>query len=258
MKGEKDDQERGGSPSTNVQTGKNMLLGSGALFVLNIIILVVAIVLLVQGGGSKKSSESCAAAPAAPIAGWHYALMSFPDRVDAATAAGAKPVGTHTAHLAEATDAKYGVCAGGEGEAFCAVDGESGDTNYPHGALKVLATVGEVNPHTGHMLVGVPDGMGAYLLDDDTVRFVFQSESYGPLNWWCREVGCGDSYPFIVNTETGATFTGPRAVWKFTRESAYPDKLRKTSVHLHAIERFDVHDHARRADVRVPEVAYVV
>ena len=88
MKGEKDDQERGGSPSTNVQTGKNMLLGSGALFVLNIIILVVAIVLLVQGGGSKKSSESCAAAPAAPIAGWHYALMSFPDRVDAATAAG--------------------------------------------------------------------------------------------------------------------------------------------------------------------------
>ena len=49
---------------------------------------------------------------------------------------------------------------------------------------------------------------GAYLLDDDTVRFVFQSESYGPLNWWCREVGCGDSYPFIVNTETGATFTG--------------------------------------------------
>ena len=78
------------------------------------------------------------------------------------------------------------------------------------------------------------------------------------LNWWCREVGCGDSYPFIVNTETGATFTGPRAVWKFTRESAYPDKLRKTSVHLHAIERFDVHDHARRADVRVPEVAFVV
>ena len=78
-------------------------------------------------------------------------------------------------------------------------------------------------------------------VDDDTVRFVFQSESYGPLNWWCREVGCGDSYPFIVNTETGATFTGPRAVWKFTRESAYPDKLRKTSVHLHAIERFDVH-----------------
>ena len=155
--------------------------------------------------------------------------------------AGAKPVGTHTAHLAEAPDAKYGVCAGGEGEAFCAVDGESGDTNYPHGALKVLATVGEVNPHTGHMLVGVPDGMGAYLLDDDTVRFVFQSESYGPLNWWCREVGCGDSYPFIVNTETGATFTGPRAVWKSTRESAYPDKLRKTSVHLHAIERFDVH-----------------
>ena len=77
---EKDDQERGGSPSTNVQTGKNMLLGSGALFVLNIIILVVAIVLLVQGGGSKKSSESCAAAPAAPIAGWHYALMSFPER----------------------------------------------------------------------------------------------------------------------------------------------------------------------------------
>ena len=43
------------------------------------------------------------------------------------------------------------------------------------------------------MLVGVPDGMGAYLADDDTVRFVWQSESYGPITQY-------ESYPFIVNS----------------------------------------------------------
>ena len=29
----------------------------------------------------------------------------------------------------------------------------------------------------------------------------------GPINWWCREKGCADSYPFIVN-DNGASFTG--------------------------------------------------
>ena len=86
MKDEKDDQERGSAPAASAQTGQNMF--ASGVFVTSIVILVVAIVLLAQGGGSKKSSESCAAAPAAPIAGWHYALMSFPNRVDAATAAG--------------------------------------------------------------------------------------------------------------------------------------------------------------------------
>ena len=49
-------------------------------------------------------------------------------------------------------------------------------------------------------LVGVPDGMGAMLYDEDTVRIIFQSESYGPI--WA-----GESYPFIVN-ENGGSFTG--------------------------------------------------
>ena len=43
----------------------------------------------------------------------------------------------------------------------------------------MLATVGEYDKASGYMLVGVPDGMGAYLLDETTVRVVFQSESYG-------------------------------------------------------------------------------
>ena len=42
--------------------------------------------------------------------------------------------------------------------------------------------------------------MGAMLYDEDTVRIIFQSESYGPI--WA-----GESYPFIVN-ENGGSFTG--------------------------------------------------
>lgn len=80
------------------------------------------------------------------------------------------------------------------------MDGESGDVDYPYGKIKVLNTVGEYDAETGYMIVGVPDGMGAYLVDDKTVRVVFQSESYGP-------VAQQESYPFIVNP-TGATFTG--------------------------------------------------
>lgn len=62
------------------------------------------------------------------------------------------------------------------------------------------------------MLVGVPDGMGAYLLDATTVRVIMQSESYGPLNWWCSALGCGDSYPFAVNSN-GASFTGSHVMY---------------------------------------------
>jgi len=116
-----------------------------------------------------------------------------------------KPIGTHTAHICEATDAAYS--ANG-----VVMDGMSGDTEYPHGNIKVLATMGEYLPSTGYMLVGVPDGMGAYLTDSTTVRIVFQSESYGPLNWWCSAVGCGDSYPFLVNSN-GASFTGSHVMY---------------------------------------------
>lgn len=47
--------------------------------------------------------------------------------------------------------------------------------------------------------MGVPDGMGAYLKDDETLRIVVQSESYGPLYY--------ESYPYYVNGN-GASFTG--------------------------------------------------
>ena len=49
------------------------------------------------------------------------------------------------------------------------------------------------------MIVGVPDGLGAYLYDDHTVRVIVQSESYGPLRY--------ESYPFFVN-DGAASFTG--------------------------------------------------
>ena len=54
------------------------------------------------------------------------------------------------------------------------------------------------------MLVGVPDGMGAMLKDDSTVRIIFQSESYGPMYY--------ESYPFIVNPD-GASFTGSHVMY---------------------------------------------
>ena len=54
------------------------------------------------------------------------------------------------------------------------------------------------------MLVGVPDGMGAMLKDDSTVRIVFQSESYGPMLY--------EAYPFIVNPD-GASFTGSHVMY---------------------------------------------
>jgi hypothetical protein len=109
------------------------------------------------------------------------------------------PVGSITAMICEASD-----CAMTPG---CVVaDGMSGDTDFPYVHMKVLATVGEIDKETGHMLVGVPDGMGTYLLDDDTVRVVFQSESYGPLS-------AQESYPFIVNEKSGASFTGSHVMY---------------------------------------------
>lgn len=133
-----------------------------------------------------------------------------------------KPVGWHTAQICEATDAAFST------EAVIA-DGQSGDTAYPFGKIKVLATVGEYDVSSGVMLVGVPDGMGAYLLDDETVcspferylvrlssewccsipqvRYVFQSESYGPTS-----PAQADSWPYIVNNGS-ASFTGSHVMY---------------------------------------------
>ena len=109
-----------------------------------------------------------------------------------------KPVGTHTAHICEATDAAFSTTA-------VVADGQSGDTDYPFGKIKVLCTVGEYSPATGFMLVGVPDGMGAYLLDSTTVRIIWQSESYGTFSTF-------ESFPFIVNPN-GASFTGSHVMY---------------------------------------------
>jgi hypothetical protein len=103
-------------------------------------------------------------------------------------------IGMTTASIPEAGDASE---TGGN-----VADGESGDTDFPHGNLKPIATVGEMSgcpETTGEGIVGVPDGMGAYLLDDNTVRVVVQSESYGQLRY--------KSYPYPVN-DGAATFTG--------------------------------------------------
>lgn len=103
-------------------------------------------------------------------------------------------IGAHTALIPEAGDAS---------ETGAAVtDGESGNTEFPYGKMKPIATVGEMSvcPDSGgERIVGVPDGLGAYLIDDTTVRVIVQSESYGPLRF--------ESYPFPVNDAT-ATFTG--------------------------------------------------
>lgn len=63
-------------------------------------------------------------------------------------------------------------------------DGKSGDVGFPFGQIKPIVTAGErsvCDESRGQVIVGKPDGMGAYLKDDQTVRVVFQSESYGPI-----------------------------------------------------------------------------
>jgi len=85
-------------------------------------------------------------------------------------------VGSTTALIAEASDAAV--------SGATIADGESGDIDFPHGNLKPIATGGErsVCPSSfGLKITGTPDGLGAYLPNDDTIRVVVQSEGYGPL-----------------------------------------------------------------------------
>ncbi|AFZ45595.1 Hemolysin-type calcium-binding region [Halothece sp. PCC 7418] len=77
-------------------------------------------------------------------------------------------------------------------------DGGSGDTDFPYGNFKALGTVGEEDPENGHVLTGYPDGQAAWLLDDDTVRVAYQSESYATMS--------NETYPWEM--ESGVTFTG--------------------------------------------------
>lgn len=95
-------------------------------------------------------------------------------------------IGSVTALLPEAADASI--------SGATIADGESGDTDFPFMDMKVLLTAGErsVCPESyGYKLTGVPDGMGAMLIDDDTVRVMYQSESYGPLRF--------ESFPAAMN-----------------------------------------------------------
>ena len=80
-------------------------------------------------------------------------------------------------------------------------DGGSGNTDFPFGDFKALATVGEIDPNNGLALTGYPDGQAAWLLDEDTVRVAYQSESYGTLS-----SSEGETYPWVM--DSGATFTG--------------------------------------------------
>lgn len=81
-------------------------------------------------------------------------------------------------------------------------DGKSGNIDFPYGNIKAIATVGErsVCPESkGDKITGVPDGLGAYLVNDHTVRVIVQSESYGPLRY--------ESFKYPVNGGA-ANFTG--------------------------------------------------
>ncbi|KAL3913890.1 MAG: hypothetical protein SGARI_000418 [Bacillariaceae sp.] len=98
-------------------------------------------------------------------------------------------VGSNTALLPEAADAAI--------SGALVEDGASGDTDFPFMDMKTLLTAGErsVCPESyGYKLTGVPDGMGAMLLDDETVRVMYQSESYGPIRF--------ESFPKAMNDGT--------------------------------------------------------
>ncbi len=81
------------------------------------------------------------------------------------------------------------------------LDGGSGDIDFPHGDFKALGTVGEIDPDTGEALTGYPDGHAAWLVDEDTVRVVYQSESYATLS-----ASEGETYGWVM--DSGAVFTG--------------------------------------------------
>ena len=79
-------------------------------------------------------------------------------------------------------------------------DGGNGDTDFPYGTFKALASIGEVDPKTGKALTGYPDGIAAWLHDNNTVRVAYQSESYGPIS----------TETYGSKTKAGAVFTGSK------------------------------------------------
>jgi len=159
--------------------------------------------------GSGTCYQRCNTVPldAATLIQKYNLNLTDPIHQDALSKAvnGHLQLGSITQNIAEANDADM--------VGALIVDGLSGDDSFPHGDIKPLFTVGEINmceENNGEVYVGVPDGMGAYLSDDLTLRIVVQSESYGPL---ARE-----SIPYPVN-DGSATFTGSHVQYTdFDRE----------------------------------------
>ena len=108
-----------------------------------------------------------------------------------------KPIGWHTARLAESGDASDGA---GNPEFKYIGDGKDGKTDWGFGPLAPILTIGEADANTGYVPVGVPDGLGVMRKDIDTLRVIFQAESYGYLSG-------GRSWFMPVNGN-GAKFTG--------------------------------------------------
>ncbi|NVK29987.1 MAG: calcium-binding protein [Gammaproteobacteria bacterium] len=81
-------------------------------------------------------------------------------------------------------------------------DGQSGNVDFPYAQFKAIATVGEVDAKTGMALTGYPDGQAAYLIDNDTVRVIYQSESYATMG----SAPNPETYPWEM--ANGTKFTG--------------------------------------------------
>ena len=81
------------------------------------------------------------------------------------------------------------------------VDGGNGNVNFPYANFKAIATIGEVGDN-GLALTGYPDGQAAYLLDDDTIRVIYQSESYATMG----KAPVPETYNWVM--ENGVTFSG--------------------------------------------------
>jgi hypothetical protein len=81
------------------------------------------------------------------------------------------------------------------------VDGGNGNVNFPYANFKAIATVGEVGDNE-LALTGYPDGQAAYLLDDDTIRVIYQSESYATMG----KAPVPETYNWVM--ENGVTFSG--------------------------------------------------
>lgn len=81
-------------------------------------------------------------------------------------------------------------------------DGESANTDFPFASFKAIATVGEVGADNGLALTGYPDGQAALLADEDTVRVIYQSESYATMG----SAPQPETYPWPM--KSGVSFTG--------------------------------------------------